>query len=125
MYTGVIVMEQQKGKDLIKLLVASDELLLHELHNAIQDYLLLHKADWLQQNFALIHKTVFQLEFSKGLQEFCLETICEEPPVIFKSKDFTNLEEEVLISLLVRSDLDMEEAVIWDHLLEWGIAQNP
>ncbi|CAB4482706.1 unnamed protein product [Rhizophagus irregularis] len=43
----------------------------------------------------------------------------------FISKDFTNLEEEILIGLLVRNDLDMEESVIWDHLLEWGIAQNP
>ncbi len=118
-------MEQQKGKDLLNLLIASDELLLNELHDAIQDYLLLHKTDWLQQNFALVHKTVFQLEFSKGLQEFCLVTVCEEPQLVFKSKDFTSLEEETLISLLGRSDMDMEEVVIWDHLLEWGIAQNP
>lgn len=125
MYTGIIKMEQHKGKDLLKLLVASDELLLNELHETIQDYLLLHKSDWLQQNFALVHKTVFQLESSKGLQEFCLIIICEEPQLIFKAKDFTNLEEETLITLLGRSDMDMEEVVIWDHILEWGIAQNP
>ncbi|CAB5372136.1 unnamed protein product [Rhizophagus irregularis] len=125
MYAGEIAMDQLKGKDLLKLLVASDELLLNELHNAIQDYLLLRKSDWLQRNFSLVHKTVFQLELSKGLQEFCLETICEDPQTIFRSKDFTNLEEEILIGLLVRNDLDMEESVIWDHLLEWGIAQNP
>ncbi|CAI2173866.1 19714_t:CDS:2 [Funneliformis geosporum] len=125
MYTGIIEMEQQKGKDLLKLLVAADELLLNELHETIQDYFLIHKTDWIQQNFALVHKTVFQLELSKELQEFCLIIICEEPQLIFKSKDFTNLEEETLISLLGRSDMNMEEVVIWDHVLEWGIAQNP
>lgn len=124
MYTGLIPMDQQKGEDLIKLLIASDELLLNELQEHIQEYLLKNRSSWLQQNFAIVHKTVFQLESSKDLQEFCLITICEDPQSIFKAKDFTSLEEETLISLLNRSDLEMEEVVIWDHLLEWGIENS-
>ncbi|CAG8531805.1 7612_t:CDS:2, partial [Gigaspora margarita] len=64
-----------KGEDLIKLLIASDELLLNELQEHIQEYLLKNRSSWLQQNFAIVHKTVFQLESSKDLQEFCLITI--------------------------------------------------
>ncbi|CAG8615538.1 4157_t:CDS:2 [Acaulospora morrowiae] len=124
MYTGNITLEQQKEVDLLKLLVASDELLLYELHDHIQEFLLRNKSDWLQRNFAQVQRTVFQLESAKGLQAFCLVTICEEPQIIFKAKDFTLLEKEVLASILERSDLEIEEVVIWDHLLEWGIAQN-
>ncbi|CAG8585205.1 2294_t:CDS:2 [Cetraspora pellucida] len=52
------------------LLIASDELLLSELQEYIQEYLLTNKSNWLHQNFALVHQTVFQLDSSKDLQEF-------------------------------------------------------
>ncbi|CAJ0876944.1 10857_t:CDS:2, partial [Entrophospora sp. SA101] len=38
--------------------------------------------------------------------------------------NFCALDESVLIPLLKRDDLLMEEIEIWEHLTEWGIAQN-
>ncbi|RIB19877.1 hypothetical protein C2G38_2180695 [Gigaspora rosea] len=40
------------------------------------------------------------------------------------SADFTSLQENALISLLKRDDLQMEEGKILNYVIKWGIAQN-
>src|SRR6266498_6024427 len=42
-----------------------------------------------------------------------------------ESFDFTSLSEKSLISLIKRDDLQMKEIEIWEHVLKWGLAQNP
>ncbi|RIB22131.1 hypothetical protein C2G38_1028693 [Gigaspora rosea] len=47
------------------------------------------------------------------------------PNKIFDSENFTSLQENALVSLISRDDLQMEEVKIWNRVIEWGIAQNP
>jgi len=47
------------------------------------------------------------------------------PEKVFNSNDFTSLTEESLISLIKRDDLQIDEIKTWDHVLKWGLAQNP
>ena len=41
------------------------------------------------------------------------------------SSYFTSLPEKLLISLIKSDDLQMKEVEIWEHVLKWGLAQNP
>ena len=107
------------------MLTASDELNLEELIAYAQDHLIKQKSDWLQQNLLEVLSTVAYLEPCKDLQDFCLGIICQDPCWLFNSDNFCALDESVLIPLLKRDDLLMEEIEIWEHLTEWGIAQNP
>src|ERR1043165_2155839 len=59
------------------------------------------------------------------LQQFCTDFMAKSPEKIFKSLDFTSIPEKSLISLLKRDDLQMEEIEVWEHVLKWGLEQNP
>ncbi|EXX53634.1 hypothetical protein GLOIN_2v1771022 [Rhizophagus irregularis DAOM 181602=DAOM 197198] len=124
-YSGTADLLAQEGGIILNLLTASDELVLQELIIYAQDHLIQQKSDWLQENVIQVLHTVGYLEACKDLQNFCLGLICQDPYWLFESNNFRSLDESVLIPLLKRDDLLMEEIEIWDHLIEWGIAQNP
>jgi hypothetical protein len=106
-------------------LVAADELILHELVDFLQKCLIENKADWLKKRFELIHRTCYQSNNLLELQKFCTEFMAKSPEKIFQSLDFTSLPEKSIVSLLKRDDLRMKEIEVWEHVLKWGFAQNP
>ncbi|GBC34391.2 BTB/POZ protein [Rhizophagus irregularis DAOM 181602=DAOM 197198] len=74
-----------------------------------------------------ISPEIFQilLKYIYGeLQQFCIDCITKSPQ-IFKSFDVTIFSEKSLTSLIKRDDLQMKEIEIWEHVLKWGLAQNP
>ena len=105
--------------------MAADELMLVEYVTRIQDYLLQEEKDWLQKNFVHVLNAIFRQESCSKLCEFCLNETCAEPSLVFESEAFTCLDEDVLIHLLKRADLWMQEVEVWDNLIKWGIAQTP
>jgi hypothetical protein len=116
---------KQSGEDILGLLISSDELLIEELFNHVQDYLIEKRTSWVQKNFVLVLHTVFQLTSCKKLQDYCLESICEDPEPFISSKTFPSLDKDILFGLLKRDDLQIEEVVAWDCLISWGIEQTP
>jgi hypothetical protein len=106
-------------------LITANELLLNELVDYLQTYLIENKLDWIEQHFELTHRTSFQSNNLLELQKFCTEFMAKSPEKVFQSLDFTSLPEKSLISLLKRDDLQMKEIEIWEHVLKWGLAQNP
>ncbi|RIB11150.1 hypothetical protein C2G38_2104352, partial [Gigaspora rosea] len=58
------------------------------------------------------------------LNEAYLETICEEPKLLFDSEEFLSLKEDELKLILKCDGLDMKEIEIWKKLIKWGFAQN-
>src|SRR5436190_334303 len=106
-------------------MVAADGLLLHELVDYLQKYLVENKSEWMEQNFELIHRTSFKSNYLLELQQFCVDLMAKSPEKIFKSMDFTSLPEKSLVQLIKRDDLQMKELEIWEHVLKWGLAQNP
>src|SRR5437764_4610243 len=97
MYTGVLDLKEKVGSDILDLLVASDELLIEGLVTFVQKYLIENQTEWLQQNFVKVLHTVFQLENCKKLQDYCLESICENPEPFFHSPDFPTIEKSILL----------------------------
>ena len=59
------------------------------------------------------------------LQQFCADFITKSPEKIFKSTYYTSLPEKYLVQIIKRDDLQMKEIEIWEHVLKWGLAQNP
>ncbi|GBC04589.1 hypothetical protein RclHR1_05760007 [Rhizophagus clarus] len=123
-YTGELDLTRYQDEKILELLVASDELLLEELFKHVQDYLIKKKTTWIQENFVLVLHTVFKLLNCKKLQDYCLETICSDPQSFITSKNFPLLDKDILYRLLERDDLPVEEIIIWECLIKWGIEQT-
>jgi hypothetical protein len=113
-----------QGPDVLKLLIAVDELNIKSLISHIQEFLINHQIEFLHQNPTGILETVYQHETFTDLWNFCLEKICKEPKILFNSDKFINLKAPLLEVLLKRDDLNMDEIVIWEILLKWCFAQQ-
>jgi hypothetical protein len=106
-------------------LIAASELCLQELITHLQSFLIENKKNWLEQNFNLVYKTSFENDSFLKLQNFCSELMSNEPEKIFNSIDFISLSEKSLISIIQHDNLQMNVIQVWEHVLKWGIAQNP
>ncbi|GET03252.1 kinase-like domain-containing protein [Rhizophagus clarus] len=123
-YGGRLSLEEYDASEIIKILITSSELNLQELITHLQLFLIENKKNWMEQHFNLIYKTSFENNSFLELQNFCIELMSKEPEKIFNSIDFNSLSENCLISLIQHN---FQESVIqvWEHVLKWGIAQNP
>jgi hypothetical protein len=113
-----------QGPDVLKLLIAVDELNIQQLISHIQEYLIEHQTEFLHQNPAGILEIIYQHETFTDLWNFCLEKVCEEPKILFNSEKFINLKAPLLELLLKRDDLNMDEIEIWENLLKWCLTQQ-
>src|SRR5215469_18241343 len=124
-YGGILSLNDQDTSEILKILLAADELLLQELVDYLQKYFIENKSEWIEQHFELIYRTSFQSNSLLELQQLCTDFMAKSPEKIFKSLDFTSLSEKSLIQLIKRDDLQMKEIEVWEHVLKWGLAQNP
>ncbi|EXX66608.1 hypothetical protein GLOIN_2v1611857 [Rhizophagus irregularis DAOM 181602=DAOM 197198] len=123
-YCGNIELKNLQGPDVLKLLIAVDELNIHPLISHIQEFLIEHQTEFLYQNPTGILETVYQHETFTDLWNFCLEKICEEPKVLFDSDKFIDLKAPLLELLLKKDDLNMDEIEIWENLLKWCFSKQ-
>ncbi|GBB87518.1 hypothetical protein RclHR1_00140022 [Rhizophagus clarus] len=123
-YCGNIELKNLQGPDVLKLLIAVDELSIHSLISHIQEFLIEHQTEFLHQNPTEVLETVYQHETFTGLWDFCLENICKEPKILFNSENFSSLKAPLLELLLKRDDLNIYEIEIWENLLKWCFAQQ-
>ena len=111
--------------DIFDVLVTAETLNCREIVNHLQSYLIKNEAKWLEEHFSLILNTIFQSNSFIELQNHCTDIISKHPEKIFESPDFASLSEKFLVSLIERDDLRMKEVDIWEHVLRWGLEQNP
>src|SRR5436190_9328621 len=124
-YGGMLPLEEYDMSDIIKCLEAANELSLQELITHLQLFLIKNKANWLEQNFNLVYQTSFKRDSFLELQKFCTDLITDEPGKILKSLDFISIPEKSLVSIIQNDNLKMSEIQVWEHVLKWGLAQNP
>ncbi|RIB09216.1 hypothetical protein C2G38_2146673 [Gigaspora rosea] len=105
-------------------MVITCELFFEELAKRLETYLIETKASWLRLHFSEVFQKSFQNNKLQVLQNWCNDIIVKYPEKFFKSEDFTSIQENVLISVIKRDDLQLEEVKIWKYVIEWGIAQN-
>jgi hypothetical protein len=111
--------------DIIKILVAAEELGLQELIILLQSFLIENKSDWMELNFNIIYRTSFENKSFLELQKYCDDLISKDPHKIFGSPDFSLIPEKVLVKLIQSDNLLMSEGQVWEHVIKWGHAQNP
>jgi hypothetical protein len=124
-YSGKLTLEEYDTQDIINILVSASELSLQELVTYLQFYLIENETNWIEQNFNLIHQTSFENNSFLELQKYCTDIISKEPDKIFNSLNFSSISENLLFTTIQSNNLQMSEIQIWEHVLEWGIAQNP
>src|SRR2546421_3752667 len=122
---GILSLNEQDTSEFLKVLVAADVLCLQELIDYLQIYLIESKSEWIEEHFDITQRFSSQSNNLLKLQQFCADFITKSPEKIFKSTYFTSLSEKRLAQIIKRDDLQMKEVEIWEHILKWGLAQNP
>ncbi|RIA86971.1 BTB/POZ protein [Glomus cerebriforme] len=124
LYCGNIELKNLEGIDILKLLIAVDELNIQPLISHIQEFLIENHNECLHKNPIGILDTIYQHETFTELWKFCLEKICRKPQIFFNSDKFINLKAPLLELLLKRDDLNLSEIEIWESLLKCCFAQQ-
>ncbi|EXX52111.1 uncharacterized protein OCT59_021265 [Rhizophagus irregularis] len=124
-YGGKISFEEFDNSDIVKIMIAANELSLHELIPYLESFLIENKANWVEENFDLIYETSFENNSFSKLQKYCKDLVSKEPSKIFNSPNFSSIPENLLITLVQNNNLQMNEIQVWEHVIKWGLAQNP
>ncbi|CAB4444568.1 unnamed protein product [Rhizophagus irregularis] len=124
-YCGDVDLTKLQGFEVLKLLIAVDELDIQPLISCIKEYFLtINKSDFLYKNPIEILEIVYQHEKFTDLWNFCFDRACEKPEKLINSDKFINLKASLLEMLLKRDDFALDEIIIWESLIKWGLAQN-
>ncbi|RHZ75154.1 hypothetical protein Glove_217g68 [Diversispora epigaea] len=124
-YGGIIDTENMDVRAMYDLMILANELEFEELSEKLENHLIESKASWLRTHFSFVYRSIFKNNKFQNLKTFCNDIVVKHPSIIFESEDFASLHESVLVSILKRDDLQMQESEIWDYLIKWGTAQNP
>src|SRR3984957_19619344 len=124
-YGGRLSLEEYDVSDIIKILVVANELSLQELIPYLESFLIESKTNWIEQNFDLIYQTCFENNSFLELQKYCAGLISKEPNKIFNSPNFSSIPEKLLVTLIQNNNHQISEIQVWEHVLKWGLAQNP
>ena len=95
-------MKNLQGPDVLKLLIAVDELKYSIVNFPRSRILIERKAEFLQSNPTGILETFYQHEAFADLCNFCLETICDEPEILFNTDKFVNLKVGSFVGIVVK-----------------------
>ncbi|GBC08030.1 hypothetical protein RclHR1_07880004 [Rhizophagus clarus] len=124
-YGGRLSLKEYDTSDIIKILISASKLSLQELVTFLQSFLIKNKTDWMEQNFNFIYQTSFSDDSFVELQNYCTDLIAKEPDKLFKSPNFYSTSEKLLVTIIQNDNLKMSEIQVWEHVIKWGLAQNP
>ncbi|RIB29217.1 hypothetical protein C2G38_2027897 [Gigaspora rosea] len=126
-YGGIFLLKNHNASFIFELMLIAYEFLFDELAKYLETHLIENEshAHWLRLNFTRIYQKIFQNNKLQELQKWCNDIVVKYPEKIFDSEEFITIQENALVSLISRDDLQMEEVKIWNNVIRWGIAQNP
>ncbi|RHZ76293.1 hypothetical protein Glove_199g139 [Diversispora epigaea] len=123
-YGGIVDLKNKETKFIFDLMIAANEFEIEELTQKLENHLIETKSSWLKSHFSLVYRSIFNGNNFKDLEKFCNDIVTKYPNLIFDAEDFTSLQESALVSLLRRDDLQLEEVIIWEYIIKWGVGQN-
>ncbi|RIA83999.1 hypothetical protein C1645_742667 [Glomus cerebriforme] len=123
LYIGHINITNKTGTELLDIIIASDDLKLKKLTKITENFIIKNHPQFIR-NYPIGILQVAYYKSLANLQELCLETICFEPRILFKSDKFIKLPASILEVILKRDDLNLIEIEIWENLIKWGFAQE-
>src|SRR6266496_1602208 len=126
MYCGSVDLTKLQSREILNLLLPSDELGLQPLVIYIQDTLIENHYDFIIKNIIEITELTYQKKSFNKLWEICLQKICNNPNRLFESAKFLTFNPSILEIILKRDDFFVSnEIIIWENLLKWAYGQNP
>src|SRR6266511_3199765 len=108
-YNGTININNLNPNEILELLETCDELNIDELIEDLQNYLIVEKKEWIEQNLIYAYKISSHHQLFDLLHNYCNKLVIEKP---------------LLVTVLEKDDLKLEETDIWDCVIKWGIERN-
>ncbi|CAG8506729.1 15802_t:CDS:2 [Acaulospora colombiana] len=124
-YGGTVELKNADIKTIFDLMIASGDLMLIELSKKLETHLVENEPSWINSHLSYVYQLIFQHNSFKCLEDFCNDNIAKNPNIVFDSEDFTSFQESLLISIIKREDLRIEEVKIWENIILWGVVRNP
>ncbi|UZO02859.1 uncharacterized protein OCT59_021337 [Rhizophagus irregularis] len=119
-YGGSLFLEEYDISDIIKILIAANELGLQELIPYLESFLIENKKHCMKQNFDLIYQTTYENDSFLELQKYCTDLISKESNKIFNSPRFTSVPEKLLVTIIKNDNHQMNEIQeLYNDLLEY------
>ncbi|RIA80011.1 concanavalin A-like lectin/glucanase domain-containing protein [Glomus cerebriforme] len=126
MYCANIDLSKLQSREILNILLSSEELELQSLVKYVQEILVKEHRDFIIENILEMIELSYQKEFFEELWNFCLQQICYESDCLFKSTKFLTFNPSILEIILKRDDFYVSsEIFIWENLLRWACGQNP
>lgn len=107
---------------LLDLLVASDELLVTELTDILQQHLITYYSQHIEMHALRVLQVADQHSWPL-LKHYCMDVICKDPYPVFFSDQLANIDEALLIEVLKCDELRMKEIDVWECVVAWGLLQ--
>ena len=125
LYTCKFEFENYSGTEVLELLTAADELGIESFYEYMMKYFIENHEDYIEENPAKTLQLIYANEKFKELKNIYLEKFCEYSEKLFESSEFKSLEKATLLEILKRDDFSVDEIVVWENILQWGLARHP
>src|SRR5947207_7040439 len=104
MYCGSIDLIKLQSREILNLLLTSDEFEFQPLVTYIQETLIKNHEDFILNNLLEMIELTYQKKFINKLWDFCINEICYKPNHLFKSTKFLTLNPAILEIILKRDN---------------------
>nr|CAG8544453.1 8808_t:CDS:2 [Entrophospora candida] len=81
--------------------------------------------EWCNEDIATILSVSYRIPSTQDLYLICQDIIVERPLILFESPIFPSIDEELLLRILELDIICLPEIMIFNKLIEWGIANTP
>ena len=125
MYCGSINLTKLQSREILDLLLPSDEFGLQPLVTYIQEILTLNHYNFIVKNVIEIIELTYQKKSLDKLWNFCIQQICDNPVDLFKSIKFLSINPSIFEIILKQDNFYIDEIIIWENLLKWTCGQYP
>ncbi|RIA82620.1 hypothetical protein C1645_809559 [Glomus cerebriforme] len=126
MYYGSIDFTKLQSREILDLLLPSDEFELQPLVTHVQETLVINHHDFIIKNILEIVELTYQKKSLNKLWSVCIQEICCNSNLLFESTKFLSLNPAILEIILKRDDFCiMDEIIIWENVLKWAYGQQP
>src|SRR5438045_837377 len=126
MYCRSVNLTKFQSREILNLLLPSDEFEFRPLVAYIQETLIKNHEDFIIKNILEIIELTYQKKFFNKLWDFCINEICYKPDRLFESTKFLTLNPSILEIMLKRDYCNIDsEIIVWEKLLKWTCGQQP
>ena len=126
MYYGSVNLTKLQSREILNLLLPSNELGLQPLVTYIQTTLIENHNNFTIKNIIEITELTYQKVSFDKLWSLCLKQICDKPDHLFESTKFVTINPSILEIIFKQDDLCVNnEVIIWENILKWACGQDP